>query len=104
MADLFSVLPVQGQGGVMPYNSGSLLSPAQLKSTFFFKSSSSYCSGGPALLLDIDTWVGGPVDEGWFAEAPIPCQNCTQYEVFTVLRYADLRRLVVLYGMYGYDS
>lgn len=63
-------------------------------------------SGAP-LLAAIDAWVGpagaqsGTGVRHW---DEVPCHNCTDHEVISVLHFPAARRVVVVTGRYGWDS
>ena len=61
-------------------------------------------SDGQALLEAIDTWVGGYQPTAWVGTFEIECHNCTEHESTAVLVYPDLDQVVVVSGIWGFDS
>ncbi|HJL14875.1 MAG TPA: hypothetical protein RMH99_04425 [Sandaracinaceae bacterium LLY-WYZ-13_1] len=57
-----------------------------------------------ALIEEIAQTVGQRGVEALVEEAPVPCHNCTEYEVRAVLYYPAADRVAWIRSVYGYDS
>jgi hypothetical protein len=78
---------------------GTFLDRSGLSGTTFLTGSS-----GASLFGRLDTFAGSTVVEGWHFAVPVPCHNCTQYDVTTVLYYPVTGIVYALDGYYGWDS
>ena len=78
---------------------GSIEDRSGLTTTRFLRN-----TGGASLFGELDSMAGSSNAEGWHFEAPIPCHNCTEFEVKTVVYYPDTGYVFALDGYYGWDS
>lgn len=81
---------------------GDYVDDAGLASSMFFASSPS--SAGPALASAVDGLAGSSTAEGWHGSNEYPCHNCHNWYIRTIAWYPATRTVVVLDGVYGWDS
>lgn len=93
---------LSGTQGTVTEQDGAVMTLAQLQGTLFFKTT--LCTGGPALQGAVSSFCGSPAFSGWYGESQVACQNCTQYDVLTVILCQTAKEVVVLEGTYGWDS
>lgn len=78
---------------------GTFLDRSGLSGTRFLSG-----TGGASLFGRLDAYAGSTNVEGWHFQVPVPCHNCTQYDVTTVLYYPDTGFVYSLDGYFGWDS
>lgn len=91
------VLALTREESALPW--GTFLDRAGLQNTRFLRG-----TGGAALLSEIDAFTGSTNVEGWHFVIDVPCHNCTEFDVTTVLFYPDTGYVLSLDGLYGWDS
>jgi hypothetical protein len=91
------VLTEDRENSSLPW--GTFMDRSQLSATTFLTG-----TAGAGLFGRIDSFAGSTSVEGWHFEVPIPCHNCTQFDVKTVLFYRDVNFVFSLDGTFGWDS
>lgn len=64
-------------------------------------------TSGVPVLAAIDAWIGPAAAQtgvGVRHWDEVPCHNCTDHDVISVLHFPAARRVVVVSGRYGWDS
>jgi hypothetical protein len=91
------VLTEDQENSSLPW--GTFMDRSGLSGTTFLNGSS-----GASLFNAIDNFTGSTYVEGWDFAVPVPCHNCTQYDVKTVIFYRNTSYVIALDGFYGWDS
>lgn len=81
---------------------GDYVDDAGLATSMFFASSPS--SGGPGLAAAVDALAGSTTATGWNGTNEFPCHNCHNWYKRTIAYYPATNTVVVIDGVYGWDS